>query len=76
MEGVSKHTFKGAVLRTNCIDCLDRTNVAQFAFGLLAFGRQLYDLGVSGMAIVGLLYSRVWLYGIDLYYKLSQVTWG
>jgi hypothetical protein len=22
------------VLRTNCVDCLDRTNVAQFAFGL------------------------------------------
>ncbi len=34
------------VLRTNCIDCLDRTNVAQFAFGLVAFGRQLYKLGI------------------------------
>ncbi|MEW5317863.1 MAG: hypothetical protein WDW38_009127 [Sanguina aurantia] len=35
------------VLRTNCIDCLDRTNVAQFAYGLLAFGRQLHALGIS-----------------------------
>jgi hypothetical protein len=36
------------VLRTNCIDCLDRTNVVQFAYGLTAFGRQLAALGVLG----------------------------
>jgi phosphatidylinositol 3,5-bisphosphate 5-phosphatase len=35
------------VLRTNCIDCLDRTNVAQFAAGLAALGRQLAALGIS-----------------------------
>jgi hypothetical protein len=35
------------VMRTNCIDCLDRTNVAQFAYGLFGFGRQLYLLGLS-----------------------------
>jgi hypothetical protein len=34
------------VLRTNCIDCLDRTNVAQFAYGLAALGRQLLALGL------------------------------
>ncbi|KAL5211670.1 hypothetical protein ABZP36_022517 [Zizania latifolia] len=33
------------VLRTNCIDCLDRTNVAQYAYGLAALGHQLYMLG-------------------------------
>ncbi|KAK6911811.1 SAC domain, partial [Dillenia turbinata] len=33
------------VLRTNCIDCLDRTNVAQFAYGLVALGHQLHALG-------------------------------
>ncbi|KAK9281149.1 hypothetical protein L1049_004043 [Liquidambar formosana] len=33
------------VLRTNCIDCLDRTNVAQYAYGLVAFGHQLHTLG-------------------------------
>ncbi|CAK9144660.1 unnamed protein product [Ilex paraguariensis] len=33
------------VLRTNCIDCLDRTNVAQYAYGLVAFGHQLHALG-------------------------------
>ncbi|KAJ6792824.1 phosphoinositide phosphatase SAC2-like [Iris pallida] len=36
---------KGA-LRTNCIDCLDRTNVAQYAYGLAALGHQLHALGI------------------------------
>lgn len=33
------------VLRTNCVDCLDRTNVGQFAYGLLALGLQLTGTG-------------------------------
>lgn len=39
--------FQIGVLRTNCIDCLDRTNVAQYAFGKAALGRQLKVLGLS-----------------------------
>ncbi|KAK4790497.1 hypothetical protein SAY86_017801 [Trapa natans] len=38
--------FQRGVLRTNCIDCLDRTNVAQYAYGLVALGRQLHTLGL------------------------------
>ncbi|KAI4344657.1 hypothetical protein L6164_011856 [Bauhinia variegata] len=38
--------FQSGVLRTNCIDCLDRTNVAQYAYGLAALGQQLHALGV------------------------------
>ncbi|PON66063.1 SAC domain containing protein [Parasponia andersonii] len=38
--------FQRGVLRTNCIDCLDRTNVAQYAYGLAALGHQLHALGV------------------------------
>ncbi|KAI8066470.1 SacI homology domain-containing protein [Gongronella butleri] len=34
------------VLRTNCIDCLDRTNAAQFLMGKCALGHQLHALGV------------------------------
>jgi len=34
------------VLRTNCIDCLDRTNVAQFSVGVHALGLQLAAMGV------------------------------
>lgn len=37
--------FQKGVLRTNCIDCLDRTNVAQYAYGLVALGRQLHASG-------------------------------
>ncbi|XP_052181701.1 phosphoinositide phosphatase SAC2 isoform X2 [Diospyros lotus] len=37
--------FQKGVLRTNCIDCLDRTNVAQYAYGLVALGHQLHALG-------------------------------
>ncbi|KAG0492472.1 hypothetical protein HPP92_005870 [Vanilla planifolia] len=34
------------VLRTNCIDCLDRTNVAQYVYGLAALSQQLHLLGL------------------------------
>lgn len=39
--------FQSGVLRTNCIDCLDRTNVAQYAYGLAALGRQLHAMGLT-----------------------------
>ncbi|PRW58397.1 phosphoinositide phosphatase SAC1 [Chlorella sorokiniana] len=38
------------VLRTNCIDSLDRTNVAQFTYGMLALGQQLHALGIAESA--------------------------
>ena len=41
---VKAPVFQRGVLRTNCIDCLDRTNVAQYAYGLAALGHQLEDL--------------------------------
>nr|CAB3246187.1 polyphosphoinositide phosphatase [Phallusia mammillata] len=34
------------VLRTNCVDCLDRTNSAQFVAGKSALAYQLFSLGV------------------------------
>ncbi|XP_010535227.1 PREDICTED: phosphoinositide phosphatase SAC1 [Tarenaya hassleriana] len=39
--------YQSGVLRTNCIDCLDRTNVAQYAYGLAALGRQLQAMGLT-----------------------------
>ncbi|CAI9106303.1 OLC1v1005431C2 [Oldenlandia corymbosa var. corymbosa] len=39
--------LQSGVLRTNCIDCLDRTNVAQYAYGLAALGRQLHAMGLT-----------------------------
>ncbi|KAG9457624.1 hypothetical protein H6P81_002132 [Aristolochia fimbriata] len=43
---VKSPMFQRGVLRTNCIDCLDRTNVAQYAYGLAALGHQLQALGL------------------------------
>ncbi|XP_015787789.1 polyphosphoinositide phosphatase-like [Tetranychus urticae] len=34
------------IVRVNCVDCLDRTNTAQFALGKCALAYQLYVLGV------------------------------
>ncbi|CAJ1978233.1 unnamed protein product [Sphenostylis stenocarpa] len=44
--------FQSGVLRTNCIDCLDRTNVAQYAYGLQALGRQLHAMGLTDVSKV------------------------
>ena len=38
--------LQNGVARTNCIDCLDRTNAAQFVIGKRALGHQLHSLGV------------------------------
>ncbi|KAL2157481.1 hypothetical protein VTH06DRAFT_6032 [Thermothelomyces fergusii] len=39
---------QNGVARTNCIDCLDRTNAAQFVIGKRALGYQLHALGILG----------------------------
>jgi hypothetical protein len=41
-----KPEMQNGVCRTNCIDCLDRTNAAQFVIGKRALGHQLHALGV------------------------------
>ncbi|KAK0423423.1 hypothetical protein QR680_008138 [Steinernema hermaphroditum] len=40
------------VSRTNCVDCLDRTNVAQFGIGKVALGCQLYSMGYVSEPII------------------------
>ncbi|OZJ05306.1 hypothetical protein BZG36_01584 [Bifiguratus adelaidae] len=39
-------SIQEGIVRTNCIDCLDRTNAAQFVIGKTALGHQLYALGI------------------------------
>ena len=39
--------FKNGVLRTNCVDCLDRTNTAQFMVGKCALGYQVKVLSME-----------------------------
>lgn len=38
-------SVQNGVLRTNCFDCLDRTNIAQYAYGIAALGHQLQTFG-------------------------------
>jgi hypothetical protein len=45
LHGVEGRLQTG-VIRVNCVDCLDRTNTAQFAVGKCTLGFQLYALGV------------------------------
>ncbi|KAH6590101.1 hypothetical protein BASA61_005394 [Batrachochytrium salamandrivorans] len=48
--GVVEHRttsmYQHGILRTNCVDCLDRTNAAQFVVGKCALGYQLHALGL------------------------------
>lgn len=44
-DGTTLHTQTG-IVRTNCMDCLDRTGVAQCAFGQWALERQLKNEGI------------------------------
>ncbi|XP_038996579.1 phosphoinositide phosphatase SAC2-like [Hibiscus syriacus] len=52
IENVKRLMFQNGVLRTNCIDCLDRTNVAQYSYGLMALGRQLHAMGFTESQII------------------------
>jgi len=43
-NGISRQT---SVVRTNCMDCLDRTNVVQSVLARRALKKQLYKLGIT-----------------------------
>lgn len=46
-DGTTSPTrVQDGIARTNCIDCLDRTNAAQFVIGKRALGHQLHALGI------------------------------
>lgn len=40
------------IVRVNCVDCLDRTNTAQFIVGKCALGYQLYAIGVTDTPVL------------------------
>ncbi|KAF9938857.1 phosphatidylinositol-3,5-bisphosphate 5-phosphatase [Modicella reniformis] len=44
--------LQNGVVRTNCIDCLDRTNAAQFIIAKCALGHQLFALGLIAEPVV------------------------
>ncbi|EPE10764.1 polyphosphoinositide phosphatase [Ophiostoma piceae UAMH 11346] len=43
---IQRTRVQNGIARTNCIDCLDRTNAAQFVIGKCALGHQLHALGI------------------------------
>ena len=43
----SGHLQQHGVLRSNCVDCLDRTNVAQFFLSFTVVYRMLFALGIE-----------------------------
>lgn len=47
-EGLEVRSVQKAVVRTNCMDCLDRTNVVQSMLGRFILTTQLRDLGLLG----------------------------
>ncbi|KAI3973161.1 hypothetical protein MKX01_020896 [Papaver californicum] len=52
-ENHKQPKLQKGVLRTNCIDCLDCTNVAQYSYGLAALGYQLNALGLITRRKIG-----------------------
>ena len=46
-DGQGRFRWQRGVIRTNCIDCLDRTNTAQFIIGKVALACQVASLVVS-----------------------------
>eukprot|EP00210_Caulerpa_lentillifera_P008438 g8050.t1 len=45
-KAAMKPQLQEGVSRSNCIDCLDRTNIWQYVYGLIALGSQLCSLGL------------------------------
>ncbi|KAG6453120.1 polyphosphoinositide phosphatase [Manduca sexta] len=43
---------QAGLARVNCVDCLDRTNTAQFAIGKCVLAYQLYALGLIGEPVI------------------------
>jgi hypothetical protein len=50
--GINPIRLQHGIARTNCIDCLDRTNAAQFVIGKRALGYQLHFLGLTSHPVV------------------------
>ena len=61
-QGVMAGMLQRGVVRVNCVDCLDRTNVAQFTYAKLCAGMQIRALGID---LNGDILNRVLVEGMD-----------
>lgn len=48
----SLEKFQSGVIRTNCIDCLDRTNISQSIVGSIVFGKQIAHFNVEDRKVL------------------------
>eukprot|EP00667_Euglena_gracilis_P000661 EG_transcript_661 len=60
------------VIRTNCVDCLDRTNLAQFFIGRYCLGLQLQAIGIIAKASDIVYYTSIIDELLKLYIKLGD----
>lgn len=80
-EALDVRLQQTAVVRTNCMDCLDRTNVVQSMLGRWALTKQLQDAGilsqtdqVSDDAAFEHLYRNMWADNADVVSKSYSGT--
>ncbi|XP_074288273.1 phosphoinositide phosphatase SAC2-like isoform X2 [Silene latifolia] len=48
---LQKNKYQNGVLRTNCLDSIDRTNVAQYVYGFVALDQQLDALEITDCSV-------------------------
>lgn len=80
-DAIDTRLEQTAVVRTNCMDCLDRTNVVQSMLGRWALTKQLQDAGVlsasdqvSDDAAFEFLYRNMWADNADVVSKSYSGT--
>lgn len=80
-EALDVRSQQTAVVRTNCMDCLDRTNVVQSMLGRWALTKQLQEAGilsgseqVSDDAAFEVLYRNMWADNADVVSKSYSGT--
>ncbi|XP_052801700.1 synaptojanin-1-like [Mya arenaria] len=68
-ENGEKKRYQTGTVRTNCLDCLDRTNAVQCLLGLQILNRQLEDLGLAGkpqmVSRFTEIYKQIWILNGD-----------
>ncbi|XP_050673839.1 polyphosphoinositide phosphatase isoform X1 [Leptidea sinapis] len=52
VDGHQNGRLQTGIVRVNCVDCLDRTNTAQFAIGKCVLAYQLHALGVIAEPVI------------------------
>lgn len=81
LNRVEVRNTQKSVVRTNCMDCLDRTNVVQSMLGRYSLNRMLQDLGLIGRGETAqqdesfeFLFRNIWADNADVVSKMYSGT--